>query len=45
MDVVGSEYKIYIFIFLADLLHYMMFLHHTAKKYDLHIWMTALNAL
>ena len=45
MDIMSSEYKIYIFIILTDLFHYVMFLHHTSKQYDLHIRVLPFDAL
>ena len=45
MDIMSSKYKIYIFLILTDLFHYVMFLHHTSKQYDFHIRVVALDAL
>ena len=45
MDIMGSEYKIYIFIILTDLFYYVMLLHHTSEQYDLHIRVIPFDAL
>ena len=45
VDIMGSEYKIYIFIIFADLFHYVMLLHHTSEQYDLHIRVLPFDAL
>ena len=45
VDIMGSEYKIYIFIILADLFYYVMLLHHTSEQYDLHIRVLPFDAL
>ena len=45
MDIMGSKYKVYIFIILADLFYHVMFLHHASEQYDLHIRMVTLDTL